>query len=109
MQSMVKSGLMILGAALVFAVFNGTSMAQDGKTLYAAKGCVACHGADGKAPIMPLYPKLAGQNSEYIQNQLKDFKAQKRTNGQAALMFGMAGALSDAEMKQIADFLAGVK
>ena len=99
--------LLLTAALLVLSGAN--AMAQDGKALYASKGCTACHGPDGKAPIMPMYPKLAGQNSEYMFEQIKDFKANKRTNGQAALMVGMVAALSEAEAKAISDYLSKVK
>lgn len=108
MQSMVKTGLIILSVAFAMAFFSGSAMAQ-GKALYTAKGCVTCHGPDGKAPILPNYPKLAGQNSQYIQDQLKAFKGQKRTSGQSALMLGFAASLSDADIKTIADYLSKVK
>lgn len=83
--------------------------AQAGKTVYNSKGCAGCHGPDGKAPIMPIYPKLAGQNSGYTLAQLQAFKSMQRKGGQSALMYGMAAQLSDAEMKQVADYLATVK
>ena len=101
-------GLVALFVAVI-ALSSGSAMAQDGKALYAAKGCPACHGADGKAPIMPVYPKLAGQNAAYAEQQIKDFKANKRTNAQAALMMGMVAALTDAEIKAITTYLANVK
>ena len=94
------AGIMMAGA--------GQTMAQDGKALYAQKGCVGCHGPDGKSMI-PMYPKLAGQHSAYLVAQMKDFKSKKRTNGQAAVMVGMVAALSEGDMKKIADFLQSVK
>ena len=38
--------------------------------------CFACHGQDAKTPILPDYPRLAGQNEAYLLRQLKDIKAQ---------------------------------
>jgi len=106
----LKSGLVLVFAMLMLAAFHGgEAQAQAGKSLFNAKGCVACHGADGKAPILPVYPKLAGQNAPYLIAQLKDFKGQKRKSGQSALMWGMAAQLSDADMKAIAEYLQSVK
>ena len=103
----ILAGVSIL--FLSFFMVNTQAMAQDGKTLYTTKTCVACHGPDGKTPLLPMYPKLAGQNSQYLIDQMKAFKDKKRSNGQSALMWGMAAQLSDADIKKIADYLAKVK
>jgi len=85
----------------------GNVLAADGQTLYTQKGCVACHGKDGKAPIMPNYPKLAGQNKAYLLEQMKDIKSGKRDNGQTAVMKPMVAKVSDDDLEAIATFLSG--
>ncbi|MDP1659586.1 MAG: c-type cytochrome [Methylotenera sp.] len=67
--------------------------------------CAACHGADGNSAIT-LNPKLAGQHPEYLVKQLAEFKSGKRAN---AVMSGMAAMLSDAEMKDVANYFANQK
>lgn len=113
---MKKTVIFSLNACLVFAfalmmltVFNSNEAQAQGKDLFNAKGCAACHGPDGKKPILPVYPKLAGQNAPYLEAQLKDFKSQKRKSGQSALMWGMAAQLSDSDMKAISEYLQSVK
>ena len=64
--------------------------------------CAACHGADGNSGT-PVNPKLAQQHPEYTVKQLQEFKSGKRAN---AVMSGMAATLSDADMKNIAYWLA---
>ncbi|HKI97947.1 MAG TPA: cytochrome c [bacterium] len=83
--------------------------AQSGKALFNQKGCAACHGPGGAKPLQPAYPKLAGQNADYIVVQLKAFKTQQRKSGQSALMWGMAAQLNDKEMTAIAKYLASEK
>ncbi len=80
----------------------------EGDALYKSKGCVACHGADAKTPIMPIYPKLAGQSKEYAITQMKDIKSGARNNGQTAVMKGIIASVSDAEMEAIAEWLASL-
>lgn len=63
--------------------------------------CAACHGADGNSTT-PANPKLAQQHPEYLIKQLTEFKSGKRAN---AVMSGMAAALSEADMKNIAYWL----
>ena len=67
--------------------------------------CAACHGADGNSGT-PVNPKLAQQHPEYTVKQLQEFKSGKRAN---AVMSGMAATLSDADMKNIAYWLASQK
>lgn len=78
----------------------------DGATLYVQRNCVACHGADANTPIMPTYPKLAGQNKDYAVAQMKDIKSGARNNGQTVAMKPIMDMVSEAEMEVIADWLA---
>ena len=101
----MKTIAKLAGVALLSLGVAGVAVA-DGAALFAAKGCGACHGADGKSPIMPVYPKLTGQNADYALNQMKDIKSGARANGQSAAMKGIVAGVSDDELKQIADWLA---
>jgi len=103
---MNKTFAIVAGAALLSLGLSGNVAAAAGAALYTAKGCSACHGADAKSPIMPVYPKLAGQNAGYALNQMKDIKSGARANGQSAAMKGIVMAISDEELKAIADWLA---
>lgn len=67
--------------------------------------CASCHGADGNSGT-PANPKLALQHPEYLVKQLQEYKSGKRAN---AIMQGMAATLSDADMKNIAAWLATQK
>ena len=72
--------------------------------------CVACHGADGNSPA-PTNPNLAGQHPDYIYKQLSNFKA---ADGKPALrnnpiMGGMAAALSDEDMRNLAAYFGEQK
>ena len=82
------------------------AQALDGAELYKLKTCVACHGKDANTPIMPTYPKLAGQNAEYAFNQMKDIKSGDRSNGQTLAMKGVMHLVSEAELEAIAGWLA---
>ncbi len=88
---------------------SGAVTALDGAALYKTKTCFACHGKDANTPIMPAYPKIAGQNADYAFNQMKDIKSGARNNGQAAAMKGVMHLVSEDEMRAIADWLAGLK
>lgn len=83
--------------------------ALDGGKLFAEKTCNACHGAKADKPLMPNYPKLAGQNAAYAEAQMKDIKSGARNNGQSAAMKGVMGLVSDEEIKAIAEYLSKLK
>ncbi|MCW8903902.1 c-type cytochrome [Sedimenticola sp.] len=102
----MKTIAMFAGAALLSLGLAGNAAAADGAALYASKGCAACHGADAKTPIMPAYPKLAGQNAQYALNQMKDIKSGARNNGQTAAMKGIVMSVSEEELQAIAEWLA---
>jgi len=92
---------------LALIILPGTpAMADDGAELFKSKTCNTCHGAQGKAPIHPSYPELAGQQKDYLIAQLKAFRAKERTNSNAALMWGMAQNLTDEEIEKLAEYLS---
>jgi cytochrome c len=98
---------LMLAAAL--AVSAPAFAAPDGAKLYQEKTCVACHGKDAKKALMPTYPKLAGQNAAYAEQQMKDIKSGARNNGQTAAMKGVMHLVSDEEIKALADYLSKLK
>ena len=103
-MKMIKTA--IVAAGMAGMLVGATAVSADGAALYTAKICMTCHGADAKTPIMPTYPKLAGQNSDYCVAQAKDLRDGKRTSGMAAVMKGTVAAVTDAEFKEICDWIA---
>lgn len=83
--------------------------ALDGATLYKTKTCFTCHGQDANTPILPTYPKLAGQNADYAYAQMVDIKTGKRANGMSAAMKGVMHLVNEEELRAIADWLATLK
>lgn len=67
--------------------------------------CAACHGADGNSGT-PDFPKLAQQHPEYLIKQLQEYKSDKRAN---VVMKGLASALSEQDMKNIAFWVTSQK
>lgn len=77
-----------------------------GSELYQQRTCVACHGKDAKTPLLPEYPKLAGQNAAYLSHQMQDIKSGARANGNTAAMKGIMHLVSDQEIEVLAAWLA---
>jgi len=67
--------------------------------------CAACHGTAGISP-MGIYPNLAGQKEPYLVKQINAFRLGVRKD---PTMQAMVGALSDADVVNIAAYYASIK
>ncbi len=67
-----------------------------------AEQCFGCHGNEGNSSIA-AHPTLAGQQANYLSNQLNAFRTGTRTN---AIMNGMAKNLSNTDIQDLAAFFA---
>jgi cytochrome c553 len=76
----------------------GDAAAGQGKSAV----CAACHGADGNS-IVPIWPKLAGQNAAYLERQLMLIKDGSRPVPE---MTGIVMGLSDQDMADLAAWFA---
>jgi cytochrome c len=94
-----------VGISLAVSLGSSVASAVDGAKLYRTKTCYTCHGDDAKTPILPVYPKLAGQNKEYIIAQMTDIKTGVRNNGNSAIMRGIMYLVNEKETEAIAQWL----
>src|ERR671931_341880 len=87
---------------------GGAGFPQEKAQGIAAQVPAPCHGPDGNS-VAPANPKIAGQIPEYLQKQLRDFKAQegKKAVRESAIMNGMVANLSEDDMKGLAAYYAG--
>ena len=102
----MKLVMSLIAAALVA---SPAFAAPDGAKLYTEKTCNACHGPKGDKPLMPNYPKIAGQNAAYTEQQMKDIKSGARNNGQTAAMKGVMHLVSDEEIAILGEWLSTLK
>lgn len=68
--------------------------------------CAACHGARGEG-IPGQYPRLAGQFPSYIEEQLKLFRSGDRKT--SVPMHQLADRMSDADIRAVSDYAAGLR
>lgn len=97
---------LMIAAALGIAL-AGSAWAADteaGRKIADAQ-CAACHGKDGKTPVDPTYPKLAGQYPDYLAKALNDYASGARKN---AIMGGMAKPLSKSDVQNLAAYFASL-
>ncbi len=72
-----------------------------GKSTYAARGCIGCHGAGGVSQVA-TNPTLKGRDAAFIRKNLTDFRSGARQN---PVMNAMAAGLSDADIRNLADYI----
>ena len=97
------------GSVVVAAAAQGEGEALDGAQLCQQRTCIACHGPDAKTPILPMYPKLAGQNADYAYQQMVDIKSGARSNGNTAAMKGVMHLVTEQELRILADYIASLE
>ena len=68
--------------------------------------CSGCHGPSG-AGIPSQYPRLAGQHAAYTEAQLLAFRSGTRKNN--AQMMGVVAGMTDADIKAVSDYVAGLR
>lgn len=70
--------------------------------------CAACHGVDGNSTGNPAWPKLAGQNTEYLTKELLDFQFAAKGGRNSPLMTGLVANLSKTDITDIAVYYASL-
>ena len=92
----------------------GQTIFRAGDAATGVPACAACHSPTGVG-IPKNFPRLAGQHADYTFAQLKAFAtggrgadaAAKDTDGR--IMVTIAQRMSDAQMKAVADYAAGLR
>ena len=97
----------ILVAALSACMIGTVQVAaQDiaaGETLY-QKSCRNCHGPTARG--MASFPKLTGNDAEYLAMRLEQYRAGEKVGPNTALMRPQAVNLSDEDIANIASYIA---
>lgn len=92
----------------------GQRLWRGGDSESGVPACAACHSPDG-AGVPKTFPRLSGQFADYTYSQLKAFQAGTRgadpggkdVNG--SIMHSIAQRMTDAQMKAVADYAAGLR
>lgn len=70
--------------------------------------CAGCHGPAG-AGLPAQFPALSGQFAEYIETQVKAFRAGDRGNDPSRMMQDIAVKMTDPEIAAVSDYAAGLR
>lgn len=98
----------VIAAALAALCASPALAAADGKALFAAKGCQACHGEAGAKPIAGS-PVIAGQNAVYLLRQMTEIADGTRSSVPVKVMKPVIDKTTPDERKVLAEWLATQK
>ncbi len=88
------------------AAATGVCAQEANPTQYAERVCASCHGHGGNS-ISPAFPRLAGQQEEYLKVQLRAFRDRTRGDPMAqAYMWGMSAQLNREMINGLARYYA---
>lgn len=94
--------------ALTLLVASVSLMAADGAALY--KKCAACHGAQGEKKALGKSEVIDAWDAAKIEEALNGYKAGTRNiHGMGALMKGQVASYSEADIKAVSAYIAGLK
>jgi cytochrome c6 len=91
--------------ALAVLALSGAASAEDAKALFAQK-CAACHGKEGKADT-PMAKTMGAP--DLTKAKLSAADAEKIIANGKGKMVAYKGKLTDAQIKELAAFVAGLK
>jgi len=85
----------------------GQRLYRGGDAKKGLPACAACHGPTGSG-IPAQYPRIGGQFAEYTEAQLKAFRTGERANDANRMMRMIAEKMTDAEIRAVSDYIAGL-
>jgi cytochrome c553 len=84
----------------------GKYIYEKGNKYTGVAACSSCHGAKAYGTVQ--LPRLAGQNVQYLETQLKEFNQRARTNDNA-VMHSIASKLTELETVAVSSYIAGLE
>lgn len=97
------TGEVIDGLELGAKIYRGGDMERG------VPACTGCHSPRGLGNAPAGYPRLGGQHAEYIAGQLQAFQTGERVNdGDNMIMREIASRMTDAQIKAVAAYIAGL-
>ena len=93
-----------LGGPPALAADAGKTAISPAAESKATTTCQNCHGPKGDS-VSATFPRLNGQQADYIAAQLKNFRSHSRTDPHAvAYMWGMASQLDDSLIPELGKY-----
>jgi cytochrome c553 len=85
---------------------KGERLYRGGNAKVGVSACMSCHGPAGHG-IPPRFPRISSQKAAYTEKQLFAFRSEKRPS-EAEMMTRIAQRMTDAEIKAVSEYIAGL-
>lgn len=92
------------------------AVAERGERIYrggipasGVAACTACHGPTGQGNPAAMFPVVAGQHARYNSDQLRYFRSEQRANDNGRMMRNLAARMSDADIRAVTEYMAGLR
>lgn len=99
---------MSAGGAVKELVPVGQMIYRGGNMKSGVPACMACHGPTGTGNAAARFPRLAGQQVDYLIEQLQAFRSGERQDIVGGMMNDVATRLTDDEIKAVASYISGL-
>jgi len=86
---------------------QGKEIYDEGIDSSAVPACSGCHNDDGSGT--DKYPRIGGQNSAYVIQQLMNFKSGERANDVKAVMRAVAKRMNEKDIRAVAEYMVTLK
>jgi len=86
----------------------GERIYRGGNPAVGVPACSGCHGPKGMGIGAAKFPRIAGQQAQYVDSTLKGFRAETRTNDPNGMMRGVANRMSDQEIAAVSQYVQGL-
>lgn len=90
-------------------VRRGQEIYRGGIEERGVPACIGCHGPTGHGNYLAGYPRLAGQNAQYMLDALKAYAEGTRRSDPNQMMRNIAALLLDDEMQAVTSYAQGLQ
>jgi cytochrome c553 len=98
------------GTADETLVEAGQALYFGGKPEAQVPACSGCHGPTGLGDAAAGFPRLSGQQTEYVAARLRAYRdGGAPDTAQASIMTGAAAGLGEADIRAVASFVSGLR
>ncbi len=107
MQNKIPKGKTMKKFATLLLLAGLTTAFADGAALF--KKCISCHGAKAEKKALGKSQVIQGWDAAKIEAALNGYKAGTYGGAMKGLMKGQVGSYTDAQIKEVAAYVAGLK
>jgi cytochrome c553 len=90
-------------------VSRGQAIYRGGIPERGVPACIGCHGPTGHGNYLAAYPRIAGQNQQYMMDTLKAYADGTRRSDPNQIMRNVASQLVEADIQAVTSYVQGLQ